>query len=172
MMTMIRSLGAGVAFALAVVLMASAARAGSDPECKLAAKEEKRICVTLCKEEFRTEKDLCRNIDHECAENCRAGRNFCLFGDPNNPGPQARHDACKEGCKADRKAAKAQCREQFPTDPNTPNPDLHACLDEAIHVAYECRTGCREDGAIRDQVKACRKGNRACVRACPPAIIP
>ena len=76
-----------IALAFTVLLAGPASATGIDPDCKLDAKAEKKECKMLCKEQYRIDLDLCRNVDHECAEACRAGREFCLYGDDTNPGP-------------------------------------------------------------------------------------
>lgn len=122
------------------------------------AKGEMQLCKAACKETFRAEKDLCRNVDHDCADACRAGLEVCILE------PVTELQDCKDKeCNDPLEAAKAQCRQQFP--PETPERDK--CIDAAQVVAFQCRDACRE--GVRDELKLCRKALRACIKACPPA---
>lgn len=151
-----------IAIAFTVLLASPASAASVDRACKADAKAEKKECQLLCKEEFRIDLDLCRNVDHECAEACRAGREFCLYGDDTNPGPLARRAACKAACKDTQQASKQTCRDEFAAE----TPERAECIAAANLEAFLCRQPCR--AGIGAEVKLCRRINKACMRACPP----
>lgn len=160
------------ALLLGALIAVPSAWAGMDPECKADARDEYKDCKMLCKEVYRSDKDLCRNKDHLCAEACRAGRDFCLDGDPNdpnNPGPRVRLELCKDDCREDRREAKDQCKLDFP-DPN--DPELHQCIDGVVLDCFHCRQLCRGAEDYRVIFRNCRQINRYCINACPPAIVP
>jgi hypothetical protein len=129
----------------------------ANPECVLDVRDEYILCKATCREQYQVDKDLCRNIDHDCAEACRAGREACVAD------PLSELATCKDGCRTTLDAAKAQCHVDFADDPV----GLDGCIDAAQLVAYSCKDGCRE--GVRDELKLCRRTFRACIRACPPA---
>ena len=165
-MTILKRFGLVATLVLATGLVAIPAYGSGGKECKLDAKEEKKECTLLCKEQFRLDKDLCRNVDHECAEECRADRQFCLYGDEEFPGPLTLKAECKDACKVTREATKESCRATF--DEGTT--ELAECLLGANLAAWLCRRPCRE--GVKEAVKICRRANRDCIRACPPPLIP
>ena len=164
---MTRSLGSVRTVAAALVVFAAAGRVSSparaaeaNPECVSSAADEMAFCKAVCQANFKTSKDLCRNIDHDCAETCREGHEGCLDGPQ---GPMTQLEACRLGCVDDLETAVTNCRET--TTPDTPERD--ACVDAAQTLAFQCRDTCRE-GAT-DGLQNCRALFKECIRACPPA---
>lgn len=139
-------LGAGPAAAIA-----------QNPECILDARDDFLACKVVCREAYRVEKDLCRNIDHDCADACRAGHQTCV--EP----PLTALAACKAACNATLAGEKQNCRDLY--EPETPERDQ--CIDAAQVIAFQCRDTCRE--GVRAEIRLCRQVLRACARACPPA---
>jgi len=145
---------------LASVLLAiPAAWAGDVKECKQDARAESKDCKMLCSEVFRTEKDLCLDVDHECAEGCRANRNGCV-----DPILDLR-EACMEPCRTTVEAAKVGCKQQFAEG----SVERDQCIDAAQMVAFACRDSCRE--GFRYELRQCRFDNRECIKACPPGVV-
>jgi hypothetical protein len=149
----------------AVVLTGAVAGAiMRDPQCVHDANQTKKDCVATCQENFSVARDLCRNVNHECADACRAGRKACV-----DPIRQVLTD-CLGGCQATLDQAKADCR----ADPNNPpgSTSLDTCIDNAQIAAFTCRDNCRESfntQANRDALKNCRRIFHACITTCPPA---
>jgi hypothetical protein len=142
---------------IATVLVAGSAgiaAAASDPVCLAEARANAKACRTACAETFQTDRDACRNVDHDCAEACRAGRARCT--EPFD----AIVEACLGDCRTALQAAKAAC-------PAAPDPTRDACLDAAQLQAFTCRDTCRENQSVRDGIRNCRASFRACMRRCP-----
>lgn len=151
-----------------IVCAAAASYGRPNPGCVADAAHERNLCRDLCRENFQAAKDLCRNIDHGCADACRTGREACLEGTPENPGPLATLRGCISNCNAALDAEKTRCRnEQCPEGTPDRETCLDACIDAAQVVAFQCRDNCRE--AARPGIKLCRDAFRSCIRACPPA---
>ncbi len=141
-------------------LVASSASATVDKQCLVDARMEKHDCLKTCVETWQASRDMCRNIDHVCAENCRAGRAACLLQ------PLADLLLCKDPCQTKLLSDKADCRTQFPFG----SMERDQCIDAAQVVAFQCRDACRE--IARPFLKACRDGFHVCIRSCvipPPA---
>lgn len=131
----------------------------ADPVCIADAVAAKKDCKLRCKDDFLLAKDNCRNVDHACADGCRAQRGLCYDG------PIAALEACLAQANADLEAAKTACRNQEPPlDPVA----LDACIDLAQVTAFTSRDTCRE-GLDREAIKLCRKAFHECMRGCPPA---
>src|SRR5213593_100772 len=131
----------------------------NDPQCVGQAAHELHVCKQTCREQFQTSKDLCRNIDHDCGETCRAGLDACLDGPD---GPLTQFEACRLVCSDTLAAAVQDCRDR--NDAGTPERDQ--CIDGAQVAAFVCRDNCRE--AARSGIVHCRVALRACIVACPP----
>ena len=129
----------------------------SNKACVNDAKDEYEDCKAACKEQFWVERDLCVNVKHDCADQCRAAHSACV--DPFLDGL----DICKETCDSALKAQKQLCRSQF----GEGTKERDTCIDNAQIFAYICRDTCRE-GVIAD-LKKCTKALHACIQKCPPA---
>ena len=123
--------------------------------CVREAREMQTECRAACRDDFLTDKDLCRNIDPACGDGCRAAYSSCTapFIDILT--------SCKDGCRATYLAERDTC-------PVAGDPDRDACVDEAQVRAFSCRDTCRENRDVRDGRRACRRARTLCVRACPP----
>ncbi len=128
--------------------------------CVIDANAEYKECRQYCLENMQVDKDSCRNIDHACAEACRAGFDTCI-GNPFNV-----LDACKAACMLELDDTRKQCRENFAAGTWA----LDTCIDRAQIDAFVCRDDCRESIHIAGVLKQCHKAERACMKACPPAI--
>jgi hypothetical protein len=117
----------------------------SPKQCKLDAVTAFRLCYADCREDFRTEKDACRGLAHDCVEGCRIDRAACK--DP----IEATLDAAVAACQATKQSAITACA----GDP--------ACVLQAKVVAFQCRDDARE--AARPGLRACRDAFRTCVQA-------
>ena len=62
------------------------------------ARKEYEFCKAACNEQFLIDKDLCRNVNHECADTCRAEHSLCV-----EPFLEAL-DTCKDDCDGTLKA--------------------------------------------------------------------
>jgi hypothetical protein len=128
--------------------------------CVNDANKEYKECRQYCLENMQSDKDSCRNIDHACAEACREGFDTCI-GNPLNA-----LDICKDVCMAELDADRQQCRLNFAAGTAA----LDTCIDQAQIDAFVCRDDCRESVHITSVLKQCRKAERACIKACPPAV--
>jgi hypothetical protein len=142
-----------VAAALALLTVATPARACNS--CLTEAKQNFKDCKAAATETLQATKDACVNRDHDCVEVCRADRYDCQ---------QATGlDAAITQCNDTLAAAKAQCRADYSAGSN----QRDACIDQAQVVAFQCRSSERK--AARRPLVQCRRGFRACARACPAA---
>jgi hypothetical protein len=140
------------------LLMASSALACSsdDPTCIGEAKENFKLCVNTCQEDFRVEKDLCNNIDHTCAEECRSEYEDCVVG------PFTDLGTCKANCNADMEKGKLWCRGNIEWGPKR----IDRCIDRVQRFAFGCRDQCREN--VQCALTQCREDFRECIKKCPP----
>jgi hypothetical protein len=123
---------------------------GEDPKiCRHDATTEYKGCLGDCRESFQVDKDACRNLNHDCVENCRTDRNAC-----NDP-VQNQLDSDVAVCRATLQGAIAACN----GDP--------MCIEQARVVAFQCRDQARENA--KPGFAACRAGFKSCTQACPPA---
>ena len=129
----------------------------ANPQCIDDAKKEFEFCKEGCKENFLVDKDLCRNINHDCADNCRAGHSTCVY-------PYLEKlDNCKDACDVALEAQKSSCREQYGEGTS----ERHNCIDSAQIAGFVCRDRCRE--GVSAEIKQCSKVLGTCVKKCPPA---
>ena len=144
--------------ALAIFMAPAAWALTKNAECVLDAKAQKQLCVSTCQENFRFAKDLCWNVDHDCADACRAGRDVCVAP------IYAALQNCLDPCSTTLEAAKTVCRNLWAEG----TPERDTCIDDAQGVAFGCRDTCREQ-LDREGLIACRAQFRACITACPAA---
>lgn len=143
-------------FSGVLIFCASATAITPNPDCVYDAKNERNLCVAKCQEEFRVDKDACRNVDHDCADACRAGFESCVE-------PYLTDlTVCKADCLADLTLAKDTCRTVNAGDPAA----IDRCIDLVQIAAFSCRDVCRED--VASYLKTCRLSFRTCIKACPP----
>jgi hypothetical protein len=128
--------------------------------CVIDANAEYKECRQYCLENMQADKDSCRNINHACAEACREGFDTCIEN------PSDALDDCKAVCMSNLNVAKQQCRVNFGAGTGA----LDTCIDQAQIGAFICRDECRESIHLAAVLKQCRKAERACIKACPPAI--
>ncbi len=121
------------------------------------ARKEYESCKAACQEQFLVDKDLCRNVNHECADTCRAEHSLCV-----EPFLQTL-EACKDDCDETLKAQKQACRSQF----GEGTTERDHCIDVAQVAGFICRDTCRE--GVSSQLKQCTKALHACINKCPPA---
>lgn len=138
----------GLAIALGLLMVSSAARAGNP--CIGDAKETFTDCKGDCKEDYQAAKDACLQRDHDCVEGCRAGRAECILS--------TSLDEDLATCRNTLRDAKAECHAGDPAN-------LDSCIDAAQVQAFLCRRTARK--TARPAITACRIGFRACAKACP-----
>ncbi len=150
-----------VALALAVVLLGTASAQAFDKQtqnqCFADARAEAKTCVELCKDDFRADKDSCRNIDHACGDAARDVREACVGG------VLLAQAQCVESECAPYRADIESCREQYPVG----SPDRDTCVDNAQLLNFQCRDRCRESVQLARTLKACALEFRADIKACP-----
>ena len=139
-----------------LILCASASAITSNPDCVQDAKNERNLCIAKCQEEFRVDKDACRNVDHDCADACREGFETCM--EPN----LTDLTDCKADCLEDLTLAKDTCRTVNIGDLAA----IDRCIDLVQLAAFSCRDVCREN--VASYLKTCRLSFRTCIKACPP----
>jgi hypothetical protein len=150
-----------IVFSGVLIFSSPAIAVTSNPQCVQGAKSARVDCVAACQESFRVAKDACRNVDHDCADACRAGYDTCIQNDPT----LIALANCKAGCETSLEAAKTACREKYLQG----TVERDACIDLEQIIAFTCRDECREDYNAAPAVKACRDQFRACIGSCPPA---
>ena len=137
-------------------LMASSAMAWiSDPQCVSDAKDDYKLCVEGCRNEFLNDKDTCHQIDPDCADGCRAEYATCLEE------PLADLAFCKGDCNSTFEQTAAYCRATYKFG----TWERDRCIDHAQRVGFGCRDQCREN--IHGTLADCRVKFRACIRTCP-----
>ena len=157
MMTTRVTLGIG-ALGLGVLLAASPASAVKrNRPCVRSATVDRGACYTTCRDDFQVAKDACQNIDHACAETCRANREACRAA------PLSALVVCRAPCESALADAVTNCRNT--TSRGTPERDQ--CIDAVQVTAFQCRDTCREQAA--PALRKCRADYTACIKACPPA---
>src|SRR5262245_66525004 len=110
MRTLTRSAAVLALVVLGALVASAAFAAEANPQCVAQATGDFLLCRQQCREAYQVGKDMCRNIDHDCAESCRAGLDACLDG-PN--GPLTQLETCRMGCGDALETAVQACREQF-----------------------------------------------------------
>ena len=103
---------------------------------------------------FKTAKDGCRNIDHDCAELCRKSYEGCIFD------PLADLAECKLPCNTALAEAAARCRIEF----SKGSEDRDKCIDFYQVIAFQCKDTCRE--TANPLLKACSDAFKACMINC------
>lgn len=144
--------------ALAVFMAPASWAFTRNPQCVLDAKAQKQLCTSTCQDNFRFAKDLCWNVNHDCADACRADRDTCVAP------IYAALQGCLDSCDATLDGAKADCRALYAEG----TPERDQCIDLAQTVAFQCRDTCREQ-LDRIGLGLCRAAFRNCIVACPPA---
>ncbi len=129
----------------------------SNPACVSDAQNDYELCKAECKENFLVEKDLCRNVSHDCADGCRSQHSSCV-----EPSLETL-DTCKDSCDQALQTQKALCRDQTAKGSH----QRDACIDAAQVAGFVCRDTCRE--GVAGQLQQCTKTLQACVSSCPPA---
>jgi hypothetical protein len=139
-----------------VLLMSSSAfaRLACDPTCLSEAKGALKECIAGCKEDFQTEKDSCRNIDHVCAEGCREAYDTCIEE------PLTDLANCKVPCNTTLATAVVNCRSMYGRGTH----DRDTCIDQAQVLAFTCKDACRE--VANPLLKTCRDAFKACIIGC------
>lgn len=146
-----------ILFSIAWIMSsASFARVTIDSECIGRAKTDLQTCIAGCRESFQISKDSCRNIDHDCAEDCRTAYDGCVSPILTDLG------ADLATCQATLDSARTACRVAYQS--GTANRDT--CIDQAQVVAFTCRDGFREE--YQPALAACRVTFKSCILACPP----
>lgn len=126
--------------------------AAADSQCMRDAKEARTECKVECDDDFVIARDLCRNIDPECAATCRGEREECrdaIF---------AALDHCVDGCRVQLNVERAACPRR--------GRGRDGCLDRAQVRAFVCRDECRGDLQVRPGLNGCRDDFRACMAGC------
>jgi hypothetical protein len=142
-----------------LIFCASATAITLNPDCVYDAKNERNLCVAKCQEEFRVDKDGCRNVDHDCADVCRANFEASV-------GPFLENlTDCKADCLTTLENSKADCRTTYPVLGSV---ERDTCIDGAQVAAFMCRDQCREN--IAASLKTFRIEFRACIKVCPPQV--
>jgi hypothetical protein len=127
-------------------------------QCKLDAKGVYLACKKVdCREEYQFQKDVCRNRDHACVEDCRAERDAC------RQPIEDLLDANKAACNATRDQEIQNCENLYASG----TPEREQCIANAQVTAFQCRDQARE--TAKPDLLGCRDDFRSCAEACPPA---
>jgi len=142
----------GTTLILGLVLTVGAGRAAADSPCIQDAKAQRGECRTQCDEDFVVARDLCRNIDPECAAGCRVAFEQCRAP------IVAVLQACLEACTTQQNSDRASCPSR--------GRGRGFCMDHAQVRAFLCADDCREDPQVHDGLAACRDAFRTCMDGC------
>jgi hypothetical protein len=137
---------------LGFLLTVGVGGATADSQCMEDAKAMRAECKAQCDEDFTIARDLCRNVDPECAQGCRGAQSECraaIF---------AALDQCVDGCRVQLNLDRAACPRR--------GRGRDFCLDRAQVRAFVCRDECREDLAVKPALGACRDDFRTCMAGC------
>lgn len=145
---------------LGLFLTVGVGGAAADSECIQDAKEMRGQCRAECDEDFTIARDLCRNIDPECAAGCRTGLDECRAP------IVAALESCVDGCRTQLNADRAGCPRR--------GRGRDFCLDHANVRAFLCRDECRGNLQTSAGLNACRESFRTCMAGCgqPPEPTP
>ncbi len=148
---------------IGLTLAAGAAFADSTKrQCVIDAKQEKRTCQQLCKDDFLASVDSCRGVDHDCADTARDARHQCV-SDVLTELSQCVTTNCAVFVQGI-----ADCREAHEVG----TPERDACVDGQQLLLFQCRDSCRESVKVWASLKTCRQEFMADIKACtaPPPM--
>ena len=145
---------------LGLFLTVGVGGATAESECVQDAKAQRGECRVQCDDDFVIARDLCRNIDPECAAGCRSDHEACRAP------IVAALETCVAGCRDQLNAERAACPRR--------GRGRDFCLDRAQVRAFLCRDDCRESLQVRAGLKACRDALNGCMAGCglPPEPTP
>ncbi len=145
---------------LGILLTVGVGRAVADSQCMQDAKDQRTECRAACDDDFAIMRDLCRNIDPECAAGCRADLEACRAP------IVAALESCVDACRAQLNADRAACPRR--------GRGRDFCVDRAQVRAFLCRDDCRESLDVHAGLNACRLGFQSCMAGCglPPEATP
>lgn len=137
---------------LGLLLAVGVGGAVADSQCVQDAKEQRGQCRLACDDDFVITRDICRNLDPECAAACRASHAECrgLVVAP--------LEQCVDGCRVQLNGERAACPRR--------GPDRDRCVDRAQIRAFICRDDCRENLQVNPGLKSCRRTFDACMEGC------
>ena len=143
---------------LGLLLTVGVGSAVADSECVQNAKEQRGLCRMDCDEDFVITRDLCRNINPECAAGCRVARDECRAP------IVAALEGCVDGCREQLNAARAACPRR--------GRGRDFCIDRAQVRASLCRDECRENLQVHAGLDACRQAFNTCMTGCGLPVEP
>jgi len=135
-----------------VLTAGTAVAGGGDSSCVQDAKQQRAQCRMACDDDFVVMRDVCRNIDPECAAGCRAAKAACRT--PILTALAACVDDCEHQAEADRASCPRRGRGR------------DFCLEQAQLHDFLCRDQCRETLHVRAGLDECRKTFAACMSGC------
>jgi hypothetical protein len=147
---------------IGLTLAGSAFADSTTKQCVIDARQERKTCTQVCKEDFQTAVDTCRGADHDCAEAAREARRECVAD------VLTELAQCIETNCAVFVQGIADCREAHA--PGTPERD--ACVDGQQILLFQCRDTCRESVQVWSSLKECRKEFRTDFKACQGSEMP
>lgn len=145
-----RTLSATIA--LGFILTAGVAGAGNDSQCVQDAKEQRGQCRMACDDDFVVMRDLCRNIDPECAAGCRAVKAACR--EPILTALAGCVEDCDHQVEVDRAACPRRGRGR------------DFCLQRAQLRGFLCRDECRDSLHVHAGLEGCRTTFSTCMNGC------
>lgn len=142
----------GATMTLGLLLVVGVGSAAADSPCMQDAKEVHGQCRMECDEDFVIARDLCRNIDPECAAGCRAESEACRAP------VVAALEQCVDGCRDQLNTERAACPRR--------GRGRDFCVDRANIRAFLCRDECRDGLHVHEALQACRQDFNVCMNGC------
>ena len=146
-----RTLGATIVLGF-VLTPGVVAAGGGDSPCVQDAKQQRAQCRMACDDDFVVMRDVCRNIDPECAAGCRAAKAACR--DPILTALAACVDDCERQANGDRAGCPRRGRGR------------DFCVQQAQLHDFLCRDQCRETLHVRAGLDECRATFATCMSGC------
>ena len=148
---------------------ASSARATDDPnnpkrQCVADARATLKSCAQVCKDDFVASVDVCRGVDHDCADTARDNRESCVNGvlTTLNQCIQTECSQFDDDIQA--------CRDDNPPH----SADRAVCINNAQLQKFICRKNCRLTSDVFKGLRDCRDQFKTDIQACktPPPPMP
>ena len=146
-----------------------AAAGSNDPnnptrQCVADARATLKTCNQTCRDDFLASADMCRNVDHDCADTARSNRDMCVKAVLDTLNQCITTECAQFDADID------QCR----TDNPPGSTDRAVCINNAQIQKFICRKQCRLSNDVFKGLRDCRDQFQTDIQACkePPMPTP